>query len=71
MLVKYFRKKESKDTFVAYTTDDGQQIEKLASEIRAESGKDIYDALIADIKDGKIDGRTRSVNNNEVEWFLM
>ena len=71
MLVKYFRKKESKDTFVAYTTDDGQQIEKLASEIRAESGKDIYDALIADIKDGKIDGRTRSVNNNEVEWFLI
>lgn len=71
MLVKYFRKKESKDTFVAYTTDDGQQIEKLASEIRSESGKDIYDALIADIKDGKIDGRTRSVNNNEVEWFLI
>lgn len=71
MLAKYYRKKGKTDTLVSYKPDDGDAVEKLASEIKEESGKEIYDALMQDIKDGKLDGKTREVTNNEVEWFLI
>lgn len=71
MLSKYFRKKAKNDTLVAYKNDDGSEIEKLASEIKEESGQEIYESLIKSIKEGKIDGKTRKVFNNEVEWFLI
>jgi hypothetical protein len=71
LLAKYYRKKQTPDIFVWYKQADGNEIEKLASEIKEESGKEIYDALIADIKAGKIDGDTRKVTNDTVEWFLI
>lgn len=72
MLVKYYRKKNKNDTLVSYKeSEDADAVEKLASEIKKESGQEIYDALIEDIESGKIDGRTRKVINNEVEWFLI
>lgn len=71
MVAKYYRKRDRKDTLVGWKLDDGTGVEKLASEIKEESGKEIFDALMKDIKDGKVDGRTRKVVNNEVEWFLI
>lgn len=71
MLAKYFRKKQNPDTFVWYEMENGNQVEKLASEIREESGSEIYDALIKDIEDGKINGGTREVFDDQVEWFLI
>jgi hypothetical protein len=71
MLAKYFRKKQKPDTYVWYKNATGEEIEKLASEIKEESGDDIYKALMKDIKDGVIDGGTRSVFDDQVEWFLI
>jgi hypothetical protein len=71
MLVKYFRKSQNKDTFVWYNVEGADAVEKLASEIREESGPEIYKALMQDIKDGTIEGGTRSVNDDDVEWFLI
>lgn len=71
MLAKYFRKKDKSDTLVAYPGANGDQIERLKSEIVKESGQELYDRLIDDIENGRIDGKTRSVKNNQVEWFLI
>ncbi len=71
MLAKYYRKKTSPDTYVWYKTDDGNEVEKLASEIRDTSGKDILKALLDDIKEGRIEGGTRKVTDDKVEWFLI
>lgn len=71
MLVKYYRKKAKPDTLVSYKAEDGTEVEKLASELRTDSGSEIYKALMADIKEGRLDGKTRKVTNNEVEWFLI
>src|ERR1035437_1478839 len=71
MLVKYFRKNPAKDTFVWYNVEGADAVEKLASEIKKESGPEIYKALMDDIKEGKIEGGTRSVNDDNVEWFLI
>jgi Phage P22-like portal protein len=72
ILAKYFRKKQTPDKYVWYKPADGADaVEKLASEIRNESGKEIYDALMLDIKNGVIEGGSRSVFNDEVEWFLI
>ena len=70
MLCRYYRKRDKSDTLVSYK-HNGEDIEKLASEIRDESGKDIFDDLMAQIKDGTLDGKTRKVTNNEIEWFLI
>jgi len=70
LLAKYFRKKAKNDLLISYKSGN-DEIEKLRSEIREESGKEILDALMQDIEDGKVDGRTRKVTNNEVEWFLI
>lgn len=75
MLAKYYRKKQTPDLFVWYEIDNGDAdptgVEKLASEIIEESGRDIYDQLMADIRSKKIVGGTRKVFNDEVEWFLI
>jgi hypothetical protein len=68
---KYYRKAERSDTLIGWTTLQGAEKEMLASEIKEESGKDILDALLDDIKEGRIDGRTRKVENNVVQWFLI
>jgi hypothetical protein len=71
LLVKYFRKSQKKDTLVAWKGADGIDVEKLASEIRKESGKEILDRLLDDIEEGRVNGKTRSVENNQIEWFLI
>jgi hypothetical protein len=71
MLCKYYRKSQKKDTFVWYNQDGRDAVEKLASEIKEESGKEIYDALMQDIKDGIVEGGTRPVFDDQVEWFLI
>jgi hypothetical protein len=71
VVAKYFRKNEVKDRLVSYEDSDGNTVNKFRSEIVDESGPDIYKALIDDIKEGRIDGRTRPVTNDEVEWFLI
>ncbi len=71
MLVKYYRKLGRDDTLVAWTDENGEEHEQLASEIKDDAGKEIFKALIAQIKNGEIDGRTREVKDNEVEWFLI
>ena len=71
MLAKYYRKRATKDVLIGYKTEDGDEVEKLASEIRDEAGKELYKLLVQDIKDGKIDGRIRKVTNDQVEWFLI
>jgi len=72
ILVKYYRKKDTKDTLLSYKPSESDDwVEKLASEIKEESGQEIYKQLREDIKNGVIDGKTRPVTNNEVEWFLI
>lgn len=71
MVAKYYRKEEVKDLLISFTDDKGNEIEKLASEIKEESGREIYDALKDEIKEGEIDGRTRKVTRNDVKWFLI
>ena len=71
MLAKYFRKKQKKDMYVWYKQEDGTEVEKLASEIRDEAGKEIYDKLMDDIRNGVIQGGTRKVFDDQVEWFLI
>jgi Phage P22-like portal protein len=74
-LVKYYRKSQKPDTFVWYEIDNGDKeptaFEGLASEIKDDSGKEIYKALMADIRQENIRGGTRKVFNDEVEWFLI
>lgn len=76
VLAKYYRKKQTPDTFVWYEIDNGDDqeptsFEGLASEIKDDAGKEIYKALMQDIKLEKIQGGTRKVFNDEVEWFLI
>lgn len=71
MLAKYFRKKSTDDTLVWYKDQDGSEVEKLASEIRKESGPEIYKALMEDIDNGKIEGGSRATENDKVQWFLI
>ena len=67
-IVKYYRKAEKKDLLAGPTLI--ASFEKLRSEIVKESGRELYDALM-DIKEGKIDGQTRSVARSHVEWKLI
>jgi Phage P22-like portal protein len=71
VVAKYFRKKEIEDRLVSYDDEDGNTVNKFRSDLVKESGPEIYKALIDDIKEGRINGRTRSVTNDEVEWFLI
>jgi hypothetical protein len=72
LLCKYHRKSDRPDTLVAFRQDEsGEYIEKLASEIKEESGQELFDALMDDIKNSRIDGKTRKVFNPKVEWFMI
>src|SRR6185312_1524889 len=71
VVAKYYRRNESKDRLVSYEDRDGKTVNKFRSEIVEESGPDIYKKLIQDIEDGTLNGRTRPVSNDEVEWFLI
>jgi hypothetical protein len=75
MVVKYYRRKETKDMLISYVSIDENgktsRVEKLRSEIVDESGSEIFDRLMADIKNGVVDGKTRPVVNRAVEWFLI
>lgn len=68
---KYWRKNTKKDLLIGYTTDDGDEKIKLRSEIKEEAGKELFDKLMDDIKNGVIDGRTREVELDDVQWFLI
>lgn len=70
-VAKYYRKKAKGDTLVSYKGEDGIRVEKFASEIKDEAGKELFKLLMADIDDGVIDGRHRRIENNEVEWFMI
>jgi Phage P22-like portal protein len=70
--VKYYRKRQKKDLLVWFRENDNEEFQyKFRSEIQDESGPDIYKALMKQIKDGVIEGGTRQVTNDEVEWFLI
>jgi hypothetical protein len=71
VLCKYWRKNEQPDTLIGFKDDDGKETLKLASEIREESGQDILDQLLEDIENGVIDGQTRAVSRDNVEWKLI
>jgi Phage P22-like portal protein len=71
-VVKYFRKSPKSDTYVWYKeSENAEPQNKLASEIREESGPEIYKKLIEDIKEGRIEGGTRQVTDHKVEWFMI
>ncbi len=70
-VVKYFRKSDRPDTLVSYTTHDGEEVEQLSSEIKDTAGVEIFKALMEDIKEGRINGKTRKVGDPQVEWFLI
>lgn len=71
VLAKYYRKRQRKDTLVSYKDENGEEHEKLVSQIKDESGPEIYKMLMESIKDGTLDGRSRDVFDDEVEWFLI
>lgn len=70
-LVKYYRKKSTDDTLIGYTDENGEAVEKLASEIKDEAGTELFKLLKSQIESGEIEGRIRSTTNNLVEWFLI
>ena len=70
-LVKYWRKSDEKDVLVGFKDQNGDETLKLASEIKDEAGKEIFKALLEAIKEGEIEGQTRKVMRNKVEWFLI
>lgn len=68
----YYQRKGTKDVFIRYTEpQSGNVVDKLKSEIVEESGKELYDQLIADIEEGKIDGKTRETTHFQVKWYLI
>ena len=71
MLCKYYRRSERPDTLVSYEGEDSEEHTMLSSEIKDDAGKEIYKALMKQIKDGVIKGQTRKVGNPKVEWFLI
>ena len=71
MLAKYWRKNGKKDRLVWFEEESGDEVEKLASDIKSESGAEIYKKLMEDIKNGVIDGGSREVRDDQVEWFLI
>lgn len=68
----YYTREETKDQFISYVEpNSGERVEKLASEIREESGEDLLEALLLQIENGEIDGRTREVFNQTVKWYKI
>ena len=71
VLCKYWEKEQIKDLLVGFTDEDGNETIKLRSELKADSGKEIYKRLLEQIDNGEIDGQTRSVMRNNVRWYLI
>lgn len=71
VLAKYYEKENKKDTLIAFKNDKGDHVEMLASEVKEKAGKEIHDALMKQIKDGTLDGRSRPVFRDEVKWYLI
>ena len=71
MLVKYYRKKQRADHLVWYRQENGDEVERLASEIRDESGAELLAKVLDDIKEGRLEGGSRKVFDDDVEWFLI
>jgi hypothetical protein len=72
VVAKYYEKENKPDLLIAFRENDGADyVEKLASEIKKDAKKEIYDALMQQIKDGTLDGRYREVTRDEVKWYLI
>lgn len=68
----YYTRDGRKDQFISYVLPEtGERVEKLASEIREESGEEMLEALRAQIENGEIDGREREVFNQTVMWYKI
>jgi len=68
----YYQRKGTKDVFIRYTEPtSGTVVDKLKSEIVKESGQELYDQLIADLDEGKLDGKTRETTRFDVKWYLI
>ncbi len=66
----YYERNERKDTLVSYMDPaTNKWVEKLESELREDSGDEIFEALMQQIEDGKIKGDTREVTDPEVKWY--
>lgn len=70
VLAKYYRRNEKKDRLWWWTGQDGDH-EQLQSDIVEKSGNELFQALKFDIEQGKLDGGSRQVSDDEVEWFLI
>lgn len=71
-IVKYYRKRQSHDLLVWFRENENSEFQyKFRSEIVKESGRDIFDALMEDIKEARMEGGSRPVTNDTVEWFLI
>lgn len=68
----YYQRKGASDTFIRYTEPtSGKVIEKMASEVKDEAGKELLKQLLADIESGEVEGKTREVMNQSVKWYLI
>lgn len=75
-VVKYYRKKAAPDLYVWWQPEGEEAHHMLRSEILEEtrgdeSKRDIYNALMDDIKEGRVNGGTREVTNDKVGWFMI
>lgn len=71
MQAMYHRRNDEKDKLLSYISDDGKRVDKLASEIKDDAGRELFDMIVEQIKNGEIEGRMRNVVNQKVEWFLI
>jgi hypothetical protein len=70
VLVKYWRKEQKKDE-LWWWQRNGQETEKLKSDIIKESGNELFNALKFDIEQGYIKGGSREVFDDQVKWYLI
>lgn len=71
ILAKYYRKRQKHDRLWWWTDTGGNETEKLQSDIIKDSGDEIFKALRFDIEQGRLDGDSREVFDDEVQWFLI
>lgn len=72
LVADYFEREEKKDTLVSYVEPQtGKRQEKLESELREEAGDELFEALMLQIENGEIDGKTREVTTQSVRWYRI
>lgn len=72
LVCTYHKRKGTPDTFISYVEEtSGKRIEKLASEIEKDAGPEILKALLEDIKEGRIDGKTRHILDQSVKSYFI